>query len=119
MSCSSERVEILCLSSRRSISSLIPAKDSGISSECHSSLKYTGANLYVGQRCLRDIVLLMVDSNRVRIGLRQSVFVFSSGLLYLALMGATGLAQSYRGAALSVARRAVPVEFSRLRFLTL
>src|SRR5688572_27581159 len=61
---------------------------------------------------------LIVDPNRVKIGLRQSVFVFSSGILCLALMGGIARAQSYRGEALSVEQRAVPVEFSSLRFLT-
>ena len=38
--------------------------------------------------------------------------------MYLTVLGASASAQSYRGVALSVAQRTVPVEFSRLRFLT-
>jgi hypothetical protein len=60
----------------------------------------------------------MLDPNRVRIASRRSISVFSGSILYLVLMGAIALAQSYRGEALSVAQRAAPIEFSRLRFLT-
>jgi hypothetical protein len=61
---------------------------------------------------------MVVDPSRAQIGLRRSAFVFSSCILYLALLGASACAQSYRGEALSVQQRAVPMEFSRLRFLT-
>jgi hypothetical protein len=60
----------------------------------------------------------MVDPGGVKIHFQRSVFVLSSGVLCLALMAASAQAQSYRGEALPLAQRAVPLEFSRLRFLT-